>query len=62
MDLVSLMPPMVNMECAPSSITSGDGIAQDFGFGFPLKGNFTFTWILAVKIVVVNNMLIILCS
>ena len=44
------LPTKANFKCAPfSSILESDGVAQDFGFGFPLEGNFTFTWMLAVR-------------
>ena len=38
-----------NFKCIPNSITRGDGVTQDFGFDFPLKGNFTYTWKLVVS-------------
>ena len=46
------MPPTTaNFECGPFDIFENDPPSPlEFGFNFEFQGNFTFTWLLAVRI------------
>ena len=45
----AILPKTSLFECGPEAIASEEDMAHTFGYEFQLKGNFTFTWLLAVN-------------
>ena len=53
----AFLPRVANFACAPTTIANEEGIAHKFDYDFELKGNFTFTWMLAVNIKLLSSAL-----